>query len=520
MDRTRPFLGFFGGLLVAASLPPWGFWPLAFFGIAALELALGDWPSRRVRFIGGFSFGLGWLAPGMAWMWFLTPPGYIVATLIFSALHGLAALAAPRGRWRIIGRPAAHAIAEAIRFVFPFGGVPLASLAISQSVSPIAVIARLGGAVLLTWFALQIGFIIGFARRRMDTVLVAALGILLVVGSICAVSPSGYDNGQALVVAVVQGGGEQGTRAISSDASEVFRRHLDQTKLIGVDKGVDMVVWPENVVDVDDILFTDSDELKAIARQARRLDAPILVGITEDDGPTHFVNAQVVVSPDGDVISRYDKVRRVPFGEYMPMRGLLDAIGAPTNLVPRDATAGTQPAVLTLPDGTPVAVAISWEIFFGGRVRDGVSRDGQMLLNPTNGSSYTWTVLQTQQINSSRLRAIESGRWVVQAAPTGFSAFISPNGDVFSRTSVSEAEVIIYQVPLRQGQTWYTDLGDIIWVALMAAMLAISWLLLRLDLQKYSDRPLIDKANLHFRPKATRRHGGTDIAELIGEHVD
>ena len=132
------------------------------------------------------------------------------------------------------------------------------------------------------------------------------------------------------------------------------------------------------------------------------------------------------MTPDGDVTSRYDKVRRVPFGEYVPLRGLLEAFGAPVDQVRTNAVPGAGPAVLDLPDGTRPGVVISWEVFFGGRAREGVKQGGDVLLNPTNGASYTGTIVQTQQIASSRLRAIETGRWVVQAAPTGFSAFVTP----------------------------------------------------------------------------------------------
>ena len=91
-----------------------------------------------------------------------------------------------------------------------------------------------------------------------------------------------------------------------------------------------------------------------------------------------------------------------------------------------------------------------------------------MSINPTNGSSYTWTVLQSQQVASSRLRAIEQNRWVVQVSPTGFSAFISPEGDVFQRTSVSEQEVITRTIELRGVyRTLYSHTGDLPWVALM-----------------------------------------------------
>ncbi len=183
----------------------------------------------------------------------------------------------------------------------------------------------------------------------------------------------------------------------------------------------------------------------------------------------------MIVTPDGDVTSRYDKVRRVPFGEYVPLRGLLDALGAPVDEVPHDAVAGTEPAILDLPDGTRLGVVISWEVFFGGRVRDGVREGAGVVLNPTNGASYSGTIVQTQQIASSRLRALETGRWVVQAAPTGFSAFVTPDGDVIDRTSVSERAVIRHAVELRRGETWYTRLGDRPVILVMMAGLAATW---------------------------------------------
>jgi apolipoprotein N-acyltransferase len=103
---------------------------------------------------------------------------------------------------------------------------------------------------------------------------------------------------------------------------------------------------------------------------------------------------------------------------------------------------------------------ISWEVFFGGRARDGVSHGGTLLLNPTNGSSYTGTILQTQQIASSRLRALENGRWVAQVAPTGFSAFVTPSGDVLDRTGISEQAVRYRTVTLRDGSTIYGRIGE------------------------------------------------------------
>ena len=84
-------------------------------------------------------------------------------------------------------------------------------------------------------------------------------------------------------------------------------------------------------------------------------------------------------------------------------------------------------------------------------------------------------MLQTQQIASSRLRAIETGRWVVQVAPTGFSAFVSPTGHVYDRTAVSERAVINREIPLRTGETLYASIGDGPWIAAVGAVLLLAW---------------------------------------------
>ena len=438
------------------------------------------------------AFGFGWLAMGMGWMWQLTVPGYLAASLIFACLHGLAELAAPNGRWRVIGRPAAHSIVEALRFSFPFGGVPLASLGIAQVAGPLAGIARVGGVILITWVVFQLGFALGAMAeaaprsRRPDWPAVAAVAAAAAVVVASLLAPRGTGTGRSLDVAAVQGGGAQGTRALDVPTEVVTGRHLEATRSIEPDPALDVVLWPENVVDTSD--FASSEELAAIAAEAARLGVPFAVGVTEDvpGQAGRITNAQLVVTPDGDVTSRYDKVRRVPFGEYVPLRGLLEAIGAPVDQVPTNAVAGTTPAVIELPDGTPLGVAISWEVFFGGRAREGVKAGAEVLLNPTNGASYTGTIVQSQQVASSRLRAIETGRWVVQAAPTGFSAFVSPTGAVFDRTGVSEQAVIRRPVELRTGRTWYVTLGDAPWIALLGLTLSVSWVLTLADRSRRS----------------------------------
>ena len=146
-----------GGTLVAFSLPPWGFWPLAFVGVVIFEAAQGGYPTRRQAALRGFAFALPWMALGMCWIWFLTVPGYIVVSIAFAGLHAAAAAIAPTGPWRTVGRPAAHTLVETIRLGFPFGGVPLATLGIAQAGGPLLGVARIGGVILLTWIVFQVG---------------------------------------------------------------------------------------------------------------------------------------------------------------------------------------------------------------------------------------------------------------------------------------------------------------------------------------------------------------------------
>jgi apolipoprotein N-acyltransferase len=488
-----------GGFLVALALPPWGFWPLAFVGVAVFEYALGDRASGRARAARAFAFAWVWMAMGMGWMWQLTAPGYVVATAIFAGLHTLAAFAAPTGRWRVLGRPAAHALVEAIRFSFPFGGVPLASLGISQAGGPVLPVAGVLGVIGVTWFVFQVGFALtgpapaspvrvrGRAAAGSSWLGVAALGCCALLLVVAHLAPSGQGIGRVLDIAAVQGGGEQGTRAIDVPSRIVTERHLEATRTIDPDPELDLVVWPENVIDINDEPFEGSAVMDEVVAEAARLGVPISVGITEDaevtgrGEPGQITNAQVVLSPEGDLVSRYDKVRRVPFGEYVPLRNLLETLGAPVDQVPSNAVPGSGPAVIELPDGTSVATVISWEVFFGGRAREGVVAGGEFVLNPTNGASYTGTILQTQQVASSRLRAVETGRWVVQVAPTGFSAFVSPEGEVLERTAVSEQAVIRGEVELRTGRTWATVLGDGPVIAALLLVLGGSLALARRD---------------------------------------
>jgi apolipoprotein N-acyltransferase len=213
---ARPALALGSGALVALSMPTWGFWPLAIVGVALFEVSLGGHPTWGERLRLGLLFGAGWMYFGMGWMVQLTLPGYLVAGLVFALFHAGAAVVAPIGTWRVIGRPAAHALVEAVRFSFPFGGIPLATMGVSQVGGPLVGVVRVGGVILLTWLVFQLGFALAgqapgvpaFARRPRAGArgtphgAVALLAVLAIV-FLSVVAPRGDDTGEQLSVAAV-----------------------------------------------------------------------------------------------------------------------------------------------------------------------------------------------------------------------------------------------------------------------------------------------------------------------------
>lgn len=462
------------GLCLAASVPPWGWWPLAFLGIAMWDRLLRN-AKPRARIVRSIVFAAAWFTPSMLWMVDLTAPGYLIAIVVFSLYVGIAGLAVP-GRsssaWvRWLALPAAFTLAEAARCTFPFGGVPLATTAMGQASAPLGQIARVLCAVGVTFAVAVIGVALSAAWERRHVVAAAALAGVIALWLAAIVAPSGSDI-RTINAAVVQGGGPQGTRATETDPRDVFDRHIESSSLITTP--VDLVVWPENVVAVDAPIASarENAELSALAKD---LNTTLVAGVTEDLDSSSFANASIVYLPDGSTGERYDKVRRVPFGEYVPLRWLIESVaGTNTGIPVREARAGTEPAIVRTPAGD-LAIAISWEIFFTNRGRDGVLHGGQILLNPTNGSSYWLTQVQTQQVASSQLRAIETGRWVLQAAPTGFSAIVNPSGDVLERTSISEQAVLQQDVMLRSGDTIATVIGPMPVIWFSAILLALSW---------------------------------------------
>ncbi len=373
---------------------------------------------------------------------------------------------------------------------WPFGGLPLGGVFLGQAGGPLLDVARLGGPLLLTavvWLGgagLGLIGLLGYRWYRGDWAssldlfaAVAPLVILVVLGIGAALAPDGGPSNQSVSVAAVQGGGRRGTSASEVQPSAVFDAQESASSALEADPPTGgsprLVVWPENVVALPGPL-RGSRQARTLSTLARRLHATVVAGVTVDVSDARFLNEAVAWGPSGQLVGSYEKVHRVPFGEYVPWRGFFSDL-ANLSAVPRDAVVGHGTGMLDSPAGR-LGLMLSYEVFFADRGSSAVDAGAQLLVVPTNTSSYGTSQVPSQEVAADRVQAVENGRDLLQAAPTGFSTLVTPSGDVLERSQLGARAVLVGTLGLRDGKTVYGSLGDLPVLVLATLALAAGWL--------------------------------------------
>ncbi|HUR50393.1 MAG TPA: apolipoprotein N-acyltransferase [Acidimicrobiales bacterium] len=457
-------LALLAGLMIAGALPPWGWWPLAVLGIGLWGWLLIDLEWRS-RVLVGAVVGLSHFVVALAWVPEFTAPGYPVLVLLETTFWTVASLGV-RGRWAPLGLAGALTLAEAARYNSPFEGLPLAGVDLGQAGGPLLHAARLGGGYAVTLAAGLLGAALALAVvRRWAAVGPAVVAVLLPLSGFLL--PDGSQTGEPLRVAVVQGGGPVGFRGVNTDFGEVLDRHLEATATIRPES-VDLVLWPENAVTVDRELLV-AHPYRELLQAMNRTGAAFVVGVVEDAGPESFWNRAYLLDPAASDPEFVTKAIRVPFGEYIPSRSFVDRL-VDLSAIPSEAVPGHGPGILRSHAGN-FAVSISYEVLFGERSREAVNLGGQVVLVPTNAASFKRTQVPGQELAAARLRAVETGRWVLQAAPTGYSAVVDQRGVVRQRTGISEQRVLRDEVPRRSGSTPFLVTGP--WPTLCGAVVLL-----------------------------------------------
>ena len=471
------------GVLLALSLPPWGWWPLGLAGAGVLYWRLGGL-GLRTRVWSGWLAGLGCYAIGLFWARAFNWYGAVVLILVEALFFAAAAALTPPVRGRALSFVAACTLAEALRMTWPFGGLPLGGVYLGQAGGPLVQLARLGGPLLITagvWAGGVAGATIVawlLARRSRTAVpsLIGAAVIAIGLAASTAVGAVASDGGPpvgTVRVALVQGGGQRGLSKEQVPPAMVYDAQLSAMYAVASARPrPELVVWPEDVVALDRPL-AGSSEAATLSRLARSLRTTLLVGLTEPASATTFRNEVVAWGPRGNIVGVFEKVHRVPFGEYVPFSSFFahfaDLSGVPTDAVPGDGT-----GLMRTPAG-PLGLMVSFEIFYPGRSLESVRAGAELLTVPTNTSSYGTSQVPTQETAAAVVQTIETGRDLVQAAPTGFSAVVSQRGVVVERSDLGRRQELFATVALRRGMTPYDHWGDLPVLILAALALVLGW---------------------------------------------
>jgi len=456
----RILLALSSGLLSYFAYPSPDFWPAIFLSVLGLYLSvrgLGFWRSFLVGFLGGASYYVAqiyWISQ------YLGPRPLIglaaLEALIFAFGASFIGLASKR-----INSPWTLALAVAVIWNarewvathFPYGGFPWSRVAMSQSNSPLASWVAIGGFGLLTFVIVGLTVLVFelIRRNRKDAFLRVCALALVVFAVPFSVSLIPSSTSGTLRIAGIQGNANAGLFA-NEDPGTILMNHLNATKkLLTSGESFDLVVWPENASDLNPDSYPEvSAALKDLVDN--RLVKPLIFGTITESGDQMFNSSKLWLPGRGES-DQYDKKRPVPFGEYVPDREFFNQIAPDLiGMIYRGYTFGTRDGIFEVA-GTKTGILICFEEAIDELPRDLVNQGATVIIAQTNNADFGHSDESVQQLAIAKLRAIETGRSLVNISTVGPSVIFGPKGEELDQSAGYVADYVIANVPLSNAKT-------------------------------------------------------------------
>lgn len=357
-------------------------------------------------------------------------------------------------------------LSEEIRARFPFGGFGWTRIAFSQTNSPFANLASIGGVALVSLATLLLSWLL-ISRNR--TQALAALGLLIVstVSPHISLESDGNNTNQTIRIRAVQGGTPSVGLDFNSRALGVLKMHIEQS-LRDFQPTDELIVWPENAIDIDP---TKSAEVATLITSfTTKIDRPLLAGaiISTSSGPR---NAVIYFDEQGIIQEIYEKRYLTPFGEYIPLRSIAELVSPYADQV-NDFIPGDSKTIFDI-HGFKAASVICYEIINDGLVRDS-SNSSNLLFVHTNSATFANTSEGEQQLAITRLRAIEHQRSILSISTTGPSAFINDRGEVQSYLGDGDRGSFEIEMRAENQRSISSSLGGVTNVATLGAALLLA----------------------------------------------
>ena len=386
---------------------------------------------------------------------------------VFFAVLGIASAVLQRHRLWPLWIAAAWVTNELWFSTWPFSGMPWGRLAFAVIDTPVADAMPWIGTAGVSFVLALSGTLLAWVVVERGRARLVAAGSLAALAAAALLLPLAFPwestpDGETTVAAVqgdVPGNGDD----ILYDYRQVTQNLVDVTTRLAQDVAdgtvpqPDFVVWPENSTAVDP--FRDTQTNAQIRAASAAIDLPIMVGAIVDAGTTHVLNQGIVWDPVTGAGDRYTKHHPVVFGEYIPFRSQLDdlQIGRLT-MVGRDMVAGTRKEPLRVA-GVEVADSICFDVAYDDAIYAQVARGAQLLTVQTSNATFIHTHQIDQQFAITRLRAIETGRWLVVASTNGVSGIIAPDGSVVAQATPQTQAALVETVGLDTALTPAVRMG-------------------------------------------------------------
>jgi len=478
-----------GAIAVLAFAP----FSLSFLAILSLALIFGLWQSAtpKLAFKQGWMFGLGFMGFGVSWLHIsidqfggIGLPLAMIITLLFVAaialFFGLAGWLAARlcGQYSALNLlfifPAVWGLSEWFRGWF-LTGFPWLSMGYSQLDSPLQGFGPVLGVFGVSWVtaliaALSLLAAMQFSASQQKAIIKPMLyisGILLIYGIASLLNSHHWSKpaGNPIKATLIQGNITQELKWNPDQFGPTIKLYTDLTR---ANWESDLIIWPETAIPafyhrVKEHLLTP------LEAEAKSHSTDLLVGIAVNgtDNASYY-NAMVSLGDQRDI---YSKRHLVPFGEFLPLKWLLNPLIDFLRIPMSDFSAGDHNKTTLQLAGYPAGISICYEDAFGEEVIEALP-DAAFLVNASNDAWFGDSLAPHQHLEIARMRALETGRYLLRATNTGISAVIGPKGDIQGRSTAFKTEVLTRKIIPMQGMTPYVLVGNGGIVTLLLLLLA------------------------------------------------
>ena len=447
------------GLIASLAFEPIAIWVFAIIGLG-LWYQLISKQHFKQRLQTSYLFGLGILLPTQMWTGiYVGNLPWLILCIAQACFFIIPAFFVGKAKkFNKITFICSYVIVELTLRTLPFTGFGWSRLAFSQVDSPLSSAYPLLGvaavALFLAWFA---------TARNLKAFLYP---VLIIICANLIPIPVIFDG--SIRIALVQGGVVNLGLNFNDKPKEVFLRHLTQTQNSILPNQVDLIVWPENAVDVD--IFQNYDVMQAITDLSLELNTPILIGgVTNSPNPR---NQSMLFDPNLKQV--YTKRYLTPFGEYLPLRPLAEKLSPYAKQI-NDFEAGSNPVVFRI-DNHEFRTLICYELLDD---RFSVENDMDFLLVQTNNATFGDTAQLDQQLNLGKVRAAESSRHIGYVSTTGTTSFITSDGKIENQLDKFTPGTLLSTIDISSGSTYAQRYGwliePLVIMALLVLMIVRRW---------------------------------------------